>query len=286
MAVTTALPPSLAVELAWGLSSQFSKDADAKARGEMTKVDFDRIVQPVDTSGTDEEKRYVRGTAALIDGTLRTLHIIVAGRDLNIDELDELRDKRREDVEASAKLSGSLQSIAPRAVTTLFVGGAGGAGLSEALTRWAGIQETDIALFQGLVIAAAAAVGYIVHELVVARLVRRALTRELIKKDYDRTRYFDQYHQRCRLALWSLCERVNIWHQAVFGAPFPCTNAWDVARRVLDGAQSTCCPWVHKHLRNGWITPDLWSLCETGDIKRDVVEASCRIFQREKGWPP
>lgn len=286
MAATAVLPPSLAVEIAWALSNQFSKDAKAQERGESARVNLDRIVQSVGTSGTEEEKRYVNGTVSLIDSALRTLHIIVAGRDLNIDDLDELRTKRQQDIEAFARLTGSLQSMAPRAVSTLFVGGAGGAGLSEALTRWAGIHETDVALFQGLVIAAAAAVGYVFHEVVIAPLVRRKLTRELIKRDYDRTFYFNQYYRRCQLALTSLCERVNIWHQAVFGAPFPDTKGEEVAKRILDGGQSTFCPWVYRHMKKGWITPDLWPLCETGDIKRHVVEAECPVFQREKGWPP
>jgi hypothetical protein len=282
MAATAVLPPSLAVEIAWGISNEFSKDTEAKLLGEVAKVDLERLVQSANTSGTDKEKRYVNGTATLIDGALRTLHIVVAGRDLNIDALDELRSKRREDIEASAKLSGSLQSIAPRAVSTLFVGGAAGAGLSEALTRWAGIHATDVALFQGLVIAAAAAAGYVTHALIIAPLVRRGLTRELIKKDYDRTLYFDQYYERCYLVLFSLCERVNNWHEAVFGGPFPDTNAREVANRALSGAQSTPCLWVHNHMRNGWVTPDLWSLCETGGIKLDAVKSACPVYRKRE----
>lgn len=287
MTATTALPPSLAVEIAWGLSNQFSNDAKAQNRGESARVNLDRIVQSVNTSSNEEEKRYVNGTASLIDGALRTVHIIVRGRDLNIDDLDKLRISQQQHIEASARLTGNLESIAPRAVATLFAGGAGGAGLFESLSRLGVMDKTDLALVQGAAIAAAAALGYGINEFFVAPWIKRKLIQELIKKDYDRTFYFDQYYWQCQLALSSLCERVNIWHQAVFGAPFPNTEAKEVAKRVLEGSQSRRCPWVHKHVRKGWITPDLWALCETGEINCQVVKAECPVYKEREGhWPP
>ena len=285
MARTEVLPPSLAVEIAWGISNRFSKDNDAKTQGEVARVDLERLVQSVEKNSGDREKRYVHGTVALIDGAVRTLHIIVAGRDLNIDALDELRGKKREDIEAWAKLSGSFQSIWPRAVTTLFAGTAG-AGLSGVLTRWAGLHATDVAVIQGFAVAFAAAAGYFIHGFVIAPLFRKKLTQELIKKDYDRTVYFDQYYERCRLALWSLYERVDSWHEAVFDTRFSDADAKVVAWRVLHGAESTPCPWANKHMKNGWIDPDLWPLCETGGVKHGAVEARCPVFPKKEGWPP
>jgi hypothetical protein len=292
MDATSILPPSQAVEIAWGLSNQFSEDCRAQLQAEKARTHLERVIESPKGEGADEEKRYVAGTQGLIDGALRTLHIIVAGRDLNIKDLDQLREKKQENIEAFARLSGNLQSMGSRGMTTLFAGTVGGVGLAEALSRWTAIKEIDVAVIQGLAILAAGALGYGIHEFIIAPVVRRVLTRELIKKDYDRTLYFDQYYQRCRWALESLYEQVEDWHKKVFGARHaPETNAKEVVSHVLQGGQSTFCPWVHKHVKKGWIKgwiePDLWSLCETGGTRLKLVEKHCPVFdKREKRrWP-
>jgi hypothetical protein len=287
MVATSILPPSQAVEIAWGLSNQFS-DCRAQLQAEKARIHLDGLIETAKEQGTDQEKRYAAGTQGLIDGALRTLHLIVAGRDLNFKDLDELRDKMRADIAALATLSRSLPSIAPRATTTLFAGSFGGVGLA-AFLKWANLKEPDVAVIEGLAVLFAGAVGYFLHHVWIGPCLSRKATRELIKKDYDRTLYYAQYRQFCQWALVSLYERVENWHRAVFDAPAaPETNAEEVAKHVLRGSQPTFCPWVHKHVKkNGWIKPDLWSLCETGGIRLDLVEAYCPVFKKkEKGcWP-
>jgi hypothetical protein len=287
MGATSILPPSQAVEIAWGLSNQFSQDDRARAQAKSARINLERLIEWAKDFGTDQEKRYAIGTQALIDGALRTLHIIAAGRDLSFKDLDELRSKKQQNIDALDRLSGNLQSIAPRAVTTLFAGTAGGVGLAQFL-KWANMKEPDVALIEGFAILAAGALGYVFHQLVVAPCLRRKATRELIKKDYDRTLYFDQYRRLCQCALVSLHERVENWHETVFNAPsVPKTDAEEVVKGVLRGAQSTFCLWVHEHMRKKWIKPDLWSLCETGGTAHDLVEAHCPVFCEKEGgrWP-
>jgi len=44
----------------------------------------------------------------------------------------------------------------------------------------------------------------------------------------------------------------------------------NIIGEMLKGVRPTFCKYVHKHMREKKIEPELWTLCETG--KKDAVE--------------
>jgi len=67
-------------------------------------------------------------------------------------------------------------------------------------------------------------------------------------------------------------------HERVFGQPYPLEPPEDVSHMVegtLKGIKHTMCDYVHKHMKEGKITPKLWPLCEAGG---KVAEEECDLW--------
>jgi len=88
---------------------------------------------------------------------------------------------------------------------------------------------------------------------------------ENIRMDYERNLYYAQYVQRSKAALISLYQSVDRHHRTVFKEFYdPKADPTTIIEEVLGGIGPTMCKYVTDHMNANVITPDLWSICETG----------------------
>jgi hypothetical protein len=77
--------------------------------------------------------------------------------------------------------------------------------------------------------------------------------------------YYDQYLTRVATTLTSLYLDLDRIHKNVFGQSYPVdADVQVIVNEMLEGVRSTFCDYIHKHMNEEKITPELWSLCETG----------------------
>jgi hypothetical protein len=291
---TMYLPPEVAVKIAWELSGQYSSNPVERGIAHDTKEKLKDLEIRVNTSSPNsKEARYISATLALIGGTERSLQTIIAGRDLNMKEEDQLREESQKNILYFSQFSSNLQSIIPR-IGSMTIAGAGG-----------GIAVTELfgQILQGLpdyvlplIIAFAAAIGYLLHGLVVVPIVKRKLQRDKIRADYNRDLYYFQYITRTQDTLKDLYESVQRSHHAYFNSNYSEGTAADaIVNNLMKGVRPTLCHHIHKHMKNRYndkksnkynkrhwfrsiIDDKVWAMCES----RKGIE-NCPWYKKEEG---
>lgn len=261
MAHTTLLPPVSAVHLAWAFTGSFSNDDPSNLAAVTAEADWKRIQEQAAADPT--EAAYIARAAAALDASRRSLETIYKGRTLNFDENATLREAYLED--AAAKLEfGTKARDFLQSLPTMTLTGAGGLTVAQAF-------ELDDAALVGITLALAAA-GFFIN-LIFVRLSRQQRQLEYVKQDYERNLYYEHYIHRAQLILQALYLDLQRLHQTVFQETYPTgeENIGKIIATVLSGVEPTPCQFVHKHMQEGKITPQLWSRCETG-IHECVIE--------------
>ena len=111
----------------------------------------------------------------------------------------KLRDRQQENIRYVETFSSELQSFIPK-ISGMTIGGvSGGVLLGTILENWFPPSLKPYAM--PLVLAFGAAMGYILHRVVVVPLVQKKLRKEVIRMDYDHIRYNAQYVERVRGSL-------------------------------------------------------------------------------------
>lgn len=262
---TRIVPPIVVLRIIWALTGKWSGNPESRKQAQNEEDRLKDLKKRAEESGDSREKAYVEGVISIINSGLRDLGIIYEGRNKNFEEVDTLRSAQFESIEHYSKLTGGWQSAWPR-LSAGGIGGISGAiGLSELVEKVAG-NTPD--WWTGAFTIGGVGVSYILHEWIVVPLVKRAKMKDIIKRDYDRNLYYDQYVDRSRLTLRSIYRDLERLHASAFRGPYDGTvNEDQVVNDVMAGAPSTMCPHVHRHTLRGLITPDLWSMCETGNGK-------------------
>jgi len=259
MSQTFLLPPVSAVRMVWARTGIFSKDEHSKISAVLTESALKSIRDRAEAD--DKERKYVNSAIATMDATLRNLDVIYKGRELNFEENEKLRkaylDSVKENLEFGKKAVDFLKSL-----PAMAIGGAGGITVAQYF------KISDINLWAiGL---ALAAIGYIVN-LAIIRLMRKRTQMLYVVQDYERGLYYDQYVTRIATTLTALYLDLDRIHKNVFGQSYPSdVEVSDIIEEMLKGVRPTFCKYVHKHMREKKIKPELWALCETGE--RDAVE--------------
>lgn len=168
-----------------------------------------------------------------------------------------------------------------KSLPTMGITSAGGITLIESL-KGSGIQLNSWQLW-GLG-AGLAAAGYIIN-MAIVKLTRRYKQNLFVSQDYERGLYFNHYLTHVKTALVSLCLDLNRVHKNIFGQPYPLEkdDIVGVVGEMLKGVQSLFCPYVHKHMMEKKITPELWPLCETG-MAIDAEPGTPRAIEQCKYW--
>ena len=259
MSQTFLLPPVSAVRMVWARTGMFSNDEHSKISAVLTEAALKNIRERAEAD--DKERKYVNSAIATMDATLRSLDIIHKGRELNFEENEKLRkaylDSVKENLEFGKKAGDFLKSL-----PAMVIGGAGGITVAQYF------KISDINLWAiGL---ALASIGYIVN-LGVVRLMRKRTQMLYIAQDYDRNLYYDQYITRVATILTSLYLDLDRIHKNVFEQSYSVdVEVSNIIGEMLKGVRPTFCKYIHKHIREKKIKPELWTLCETG--KEGAVE--------------
>jgi hypothetical protein len=243
--------------MAWALTGAFSNDDHSKHSAVLVESRLKDIKDLTEKKGSTEEKEYVPNAMALIESSVRSLDTVYKGRELNFQENEKLRsaylDSITETVEFGKKSQDFLKSL-----PSVSIGAAGGVTVGSAL----GLSEIHLWAI-GIVLGAA---GYIIN-LGFVRRARRQRQLLYLAQDYERSLYYDQYITRISAILTALYLDIERLHKKVFGEPYHETEAASPGEAVSDlinSVRPTFCKFVHKHMLQKKITPELWALCETG----------------------
>ena len=266
---TFLLPPTTAVRIVWALTGSFSDDVHSQRAAEFAE----QILKNIESRAKEidnEESQYVVSAIAAIQSTRRSLDTVYKGRKLNFDENKKLRsaylDSIKEGIDFGKKAQDFLRSL-----PAMTIAGAGGLTLADYF-QFSGIKLWGAVL--GL-----AAIGYLIN-MMIKRYARRMSQMLYIKQDYERNMYFQQYIARVQLILESLYADIDQIHHNLFGIPYPDPDKeralQRIVRELLAGVQPTPCKYIHKHMAEGKITPELWSKCETGTVEREAHKVKVR----------
>jgi hypothetical protein len=266
---TLILPPTTAVRIVWALTGSFSDDLHSQRAAEYAEQSLKSIESRAQKCN-DEEKQYVSTTIAAIQATRRSLDTVYKGRKLNFEENKKLRsaylDSIKEGIDFGNKAQDFLKSL-----PAMTIAGAGGLTLADYF-HFSGIKLWGAVL--GL-----AAIGYLIN-MMIKRYARRMSQMLYIKQDYERNMYYEQYVARVQLILESLYADIDQVHHNIFGTPYPDPDKERALQRIvtelLAGVQPTPCKYIHKHITEGKITPELWSKCETGTVEREAHKVKDR----------
>lgn len=270
MPATSLLPPITAIRMVWAMTGKFSNDVTS---GE-SAILVDTALKDIAEQAKDDEKKYVTSAIATMNASLRSLDITYKGRQLNFKENEKLRlaylDSVKESLSFGKKAKDFVQSV-----PTMTIGAAGGVTVGQAL------GASDFVLWGvGLILAAS---GYLVN-LGIVRHARRKKQMLYIAQDYERGLYYDQYIFRVSLILKSLYLDLDRIHKNVFKERYPIdgSDVANIINEMLEGVRPSFCKYVHKHMIEKKITPELWSLCETG--KSEMV-IHCPHWKKEIAEP-
>lgn len=198
---TDFLSPAVAVSLAWGLTHSSSSDENSRTIDAQKVRDSIRNIKEKADGAGDPERRYVMGVEALIEAWFRNLVMIINDRNKNFDQVAEMRETQVKNIQYYSKFSSDLQSLIPR-LSSMTIGGVTVAVLFGDLLG--NMFPVLGAYALPLLLAGGSAVGYFVNGFVVTPIVNGSLHKQIIKKDFQRNRYYNQFVARSRKVLVSL----------------------------------------------------------------------------------
>lgn len=262
MAKTTLLPTATAVRIVWGMTGKFSDDEQSRTMATYVEDALKHIEEQAQAQGVNpKEKSYVTSAIATMKASLRSLDIVFKGRTLNFEENEKLRATYLESVKESLNFGNKAKDFL-KSLPTMTIGAAGGVTVAQVL----GVSET-VLWGLGLVLAA---LGYLVN-LRFVRLARHQTQMLYVAQDYERDLYYDQYVSRVTDILLGLLLDLERIHKRVFQENYEAKTIPSalegIINEILVGVRSTFCPYAHKHMRNKKITPELWTLCESGNVE-------------------
>jgi len=271
MPKTNLLPTATAVRLAWALSGKFSNDDTSKMMATFAEIDLKNLEDKAANS-TAEEKSYVNSATITIRSSLRSLETVYKGRELNFSENEKLREANLESIKDSLNFGNTAKDFL-KSLPTMTIGAAGGVTVAKAIGIDSGLALWAIGV-------ALAAVGYMLNFFIV-RAIRRKKQKLYVLQDYDRGLYYSQYVNRVKLILSGLFLDIESIHYRVFKENFETDITSDAimnqVEHILAGVNGTYCKYVHKHMAENKITPELWATCESG--QEDAVK-SCPFYDK------
>ena len=278
MAITALLPTVTATRMVWAMTGKFSNDEPSKTMATYVEDALKCIEEQAQAQGVNpEEKSYVTSAVATMKASLRSLDTAYKCRNLNFEENEKLRAAYLESVKESLSFGSTAQDFL-KSLPTMTIGAAGGVTVAQVM----GVSGT-VLWGVGLVLAA---LGYLIN-LWFVRLARRQTQRLYVTQDYERGLYYDQYISRVSGILLGLFLDLERIHKRVFQESYEAdTNPSaleDIINDILTKVRSTFCPYAHKHMREKKITPELWTLCESGDAEAVRV---CLLWEGQRENAP
>jgi len=262
---TFLLPPTTAVRIVWALTGGFSNDPHSQRAAVYAEQSLKNIESKALESRDKEEVHYVPSAIVSMQATLRSLDTVYKGRDLNFDEVNQLRSAYLKSITDRIDFGKKTQDFL-KSLPAMTIAGAGGVTVADAL----GLSGIKLWTFSLVLVA----VGYLINLAFVGH-ARRANQMHLVKGDHERNTYYDQYVARVCVILEALYIDIDQIHHNVFGDKYPDPlqrTPQQVLEEMFGGVRPTHCKYIHKHMAEGKITPELWPLCETGTVERETAK--------------
>ena len=262
MAKTALLPTVTAVRMVWSMTGKFSDDDASQKMSLYVEDTLKSIEEQAQAPGTGaDEKSYITAATATMKSSLRSLDTAYKGRTLNFEENEKLRAAYLDSVKESLNFGTKAQDFL-KSLPSMTIGAAGGVTVAQQLGL------SDVALWSsGLLLAA---MGHLVN-LAFVRRARNKTQMLYVTQDYERGLYYEQYISRTTLILLGLFLDLERIHKRVFQENYEPDVRPSSVRAIIDdilaGVHSTFCPYVHKHMADKTVTPELWTLCESGNAE-------------------
>jgi hypothetical protein len=258
--VTTLLPPPRAIWIAWAQTGNFGKEPEPKDIATAATKLLNDVIEKAKEQG-DPEKGYVNNAATDLEATMRTMHTIYKGRELNFQEIDKIRSASLENISQDLQFGRNAQDFFKSLPTMAITSGASTITLNKVLESFSLPSWTFWLIGIG-----SAGLGFFIN-IGIVRWNSKARQAEYIRQDYERTRYFQHYLIRIRTALLNLYYDIDRLHARYFNKTYP-LGEFESAEKIIDnmlqGARPTLCKYVFDHLNRKLIKANLWTLCETG----------------------
>jgi hypothetical protein len=269
---TTLFPPFTTIRTAWAITGKFSKEEESKLSATIAEDNLKDIQKKAEKIG-GREQQYVDGAIATTLSSMRSLEIVLKGRNLNFDENQKLRDIYLENIRDNIAFGENAKDFLKSLPTMSVATGIGTISIKQLLENLFGLK-LDITTM-ALIGLSCAGIGYFINILKII-YTRKNKQLQYIAQDYERNVYYDQYISRVKVVLTSLYEDIDRTHRNIFGDKYPTNRkSHEIIDDLLKGVRSTMCKFVHKHMAEKKITPDLWHICETGG----KLAGSCRLWE-------
>ena len=281
MSATKYLSPMDAVKYVWARSAKYSSSPEVTNIANRAESYLTEIKSKVETLKiTDDHAEYEYFFRALmsIEATDRTIGAAHKHFDNDIVGNTKLRQNTNDRIADSVKFGTELGDAFKSAPAIIF-GSASGVGLLVSIFQVQLTAETTVlatAFFGGA--------SYLVSVIWV-RKTSYLKERELIRQDYEKCLYYDQYVRRSREALLGLYNDMNCIHEVVFNSKFPENRSPEaVVDEAMRGVSTTYCDNIHTHidqkktLFKRRVNADKWPVCETGG----AVGETCKITLEKK----
>jgi hypothetical protein len=331
MSKTSLLPPMTAVQMTWALTGLFSKEkptqnsegpADKSQKDKKNSVKKDErrsadaggnhpkeVPSPFPTflvdkaledmrirAKNDKENKYVDRVIAAMNASLRSIHTIYKGRNLNFDENEELRAAYLKSMKESIDYGFRVKDIL-KSLPTALIGATGGLTLTsiidESKTNVSNkpINGTDVLSFVNkalsnvafqkfLLVTTFTLLGFLVGWVLIWWRGRKTW-KLYVRRDYERNLYFSLYLKQVTTILESLYESVCQIYLETFKRTCPEEKKGkEMIGDMMKGMQPNLCTYVNGHMRKNKITVDQWPMCETGKI--GIITRHCPVWKKEK----
>jgi len=274
---TSYLSPDTAVYLVWAYTSIFSakkpvKQDEENSVEEQTKSD-EKYLRPFtilteseikdiyDQIGNDDkQKEYVKDAIDAMNSCLRSLDTIYKGRELNFKENEKLRLAYLASVEENINFGIKVKDFL-KSLPSITIGSAGGITLGDYVYNLSG---NPLWIF-GLTLTGAF-LGYLIY----FWIVKLSITKKqklYVKHDYERDLYFLDYLDRVSDSLISLYNQLEVLHHKIYDQNNSDLSGKEFVKGVLTGIEANLCEHIYIHMKEKKITPELWPICETGNIE-------------------
>jgi hypothetical protein len=229
-------------------------------------------------AGDDYKKNlYVDRVLAAMDASLRSLNTIYKGRNLNFDENTALRAAYLKSMEENIKYGFELKDLLKTLPTTTLISTSGGITLAEILAK-GNSNGSVIANLYWPIIIIFAGLGFFVG-LVISWHKGKETQKLHIRQDLERKLYFCSYLQRVYDVLESLYNSVCSIYYDTFGKEYPRKKKEkETITKMLAVMMPKICEYAPRHLIENKINPELWPICETGNME---IIRNCKVWKKE-----
>jgi hypothetical protein len=224
---------------------------------------------------------YVDRVLAAMDASLRSLNTIYKGRNLNFDENTALRAAYLKSMEENIKYGFELKDLL-KTLPTTSIGAILGAALAEIpIPSDSFLHKLPIPLDPSWPIVAIFAVGGFSIGWIFVWLKGQKTQKLHVRQDLERKLYFCFYLVRVNDVLESLYDSVCLIYSDTFGKEYPRKKEEkETITKMLGGMVPKICECAPRHLIENKINPELWPICETGNM--EIIEKNCKVWKEEK----